>query len=403
MSLPRLPRTMAMTALAWPVLVLLALPGAAPPACAQGPGGATPEFVALEPAVPTSEDLHWEVRFTLRNPLPTGLYMDSLWCDVEDLDPGQTRTPRVTRMDMQQLLGLVADLSPGEGTAFQFESPSTVEQGRLTFHLLAHDAAHKRYPLETRVEVTPGPTTERYPSRFLTVDGRKVEIVLVPALRDSAPRPAPGILLVHDHGENARKLLRTALLLARRGYAVMLVSMPGYGLSEGAPDYMGPATLRAAQAALDELARTPGVDPKRLGVWGAARGANVAMTLAVRRGDVAAVVAQSGVYDLWAAWRGGASARLRGMVAAEAGRDSSAWRERSPALQSPGPLEAAVLFLHGEKEPEAPVAQARSFFEALRAAGKHAEAKFFPGGERALPRNEILSLTLAFFARQLHP
>jgi len=401
-SRPRPPRVPAATALVALVAFLPALSGAATPRQPAPAAGPVPVLSALETQVPLTDELHWEVRFTLSNPLPSGLYMDSVYVDTEDLDPGVTRTPRKGRLSMQRMVGIISDLSAGEGTYFQLESPSPFEHGWLDFHLVTTDAGKRRYPLHVRVEVTPGPTPARYPSRFLTVEGRKVEVVFVPSLRDSAAA-APGVLFVHDHGEDARKLLRTALALAHRGYAVMLVSMPGYGQSEGEPDYMGPATLGAAAAALDELARTPGVDAKRLAAWGHGRGANVAMALALRRPDLAAVVAESGTYDLWAAARGKDGAGVRRTIVAEAGRDSAAWRERSPAAQPAGPLQASVLLVHGEGDTGAPAAQARAFFAALQAAGKHVEASFLPGDAATLPRMQAMKAEQAFLARTLKP
>ncbi len=400
MSLPRPSRLVAAAALLALALVAPALPGAAP-ARAAGPAGPEPVFTALDSVVTAGDNLHWEVRFTLHNTLPTGLYPDSLWCETEDLDPGQTRAPRKAFLDIQRLLVLVANVGANEETAFQLEGPAAFEHGWLDFHLLLHDMEKRPYALHTRVELRPGPASERYPSRFLTVDGRKVETVLVPAVREGKTGPAPGVLLLHDDGENARKLLRSALYLSGRGYTVMLVSMPGYGLSEGEPDFMGPASVSAAQAALDELARTPEVDPQRLGAWGEGRGANLAMTLALRRPDLAAVVAESGIYDLWAAAR--ADAAIRKAIVAEAGGDSSAWRERSPALNKADGLKAAVLFVHGEQDARAPVAQARAFYEALGAAGKNVQAKFLPGGAQALPRNPVLMAAQAFLAKALRP
>jgi pimeloyl-ACP methyl ester carboxylesterase len=366
------------------------------PAQAEGPA-----LVPSETRITTSEDLRWAVNFSIINPLAGGLYMDSVYCDMEDLDPGETRAPRTTRMNLQHLLAIIPNLSAGENGYFLFEGSAACEKANLDFHLVTHDAAGTVYRLAARIEAGPGPLAERCPSRLLTVQGRAVEVVLVPAVRDSARGPGPGLLLVHGEAGNARKMLRTALLLSHRGYTVALVSQPGYGLSAGPPDLMGPATVRAALAALDLLAVSPRVDPKRLGVWGVERGATVAMELAMRRGDLAAVVAQSGVYDLWAAGRG-APAR-RDAIVAEAGRDSSGWRERSPALESPGKVGAAILFLHDEQDPDVPFAQALGYYEALRAASVRVQSKFFPSTGHHMPRGEALSVATAFLARELHP
>jgi len=54
--------------------------------------------------------------------------------------------------------------------------------------------------------------------------------------------------------------------------AVGGVSQPGFGTSAGPADLAGPATLAALEAALAELKRMPGIDPKRVFVLGHSQG-----------------------------------------------------------------------------------------------------------------------------------
>ncbi len=381
-------------------LALCAVAFAALPALAQEPALTTPL-----PRITADDELHWTVPFGISNPLSGGLYMDSLWCEIQDLDAGGTAAAGTTRLPLQHLLRILPNLSAGESGYFQYDGPAMAERAKLTFHLLTHDAAHQAHDLVCVVEAGPGPLSERYASRFLTVGGRQVEYVLIPSLKDTsagAGADRPGLMLIGDESESARRMLRDGLVMAHRGYTTLLLSAPGYGRSRGPADFMGPATLGAATAALELLEKTPGVDPRRVAVWGKGRGATVAMELATRRAELAAVIAQSGLYDLWAAWRGAQDPAVRAAIRAEAGTDSSAWRLRSPALD-PAAVHAPVLLLHGERDESFPVAQARSFAAALTARGADVNAQFLPEGTAALPLFEVVRLAYPFLDQRLHP
>ena len=52
--------------------------------------------------------------------------------------------------------------------------------------------------------------------------------------------------------------------LAHDGIVAVAVSQPGYGKSDGPPDYCGPVTQEATRAVLAEMRRLPFIDPKRI-------------------------------------------------------------------------------------------------------------------------------------------
>jgi dipeptidyl aminopeptidase/acylaminoacyl peptidase len=382
------------------LLLSLILAGSIGPA-ARGSAAAaadSPGFVADTSRFEASDQLEWRVAFRVTNPFAVGLYLDSLSCEVEDLGPGETRGPRTTVIDASASVRALETLSAGESGNFEFTGSALAEHAKLTFRLRAHRADGNSYSVATQVEALPGPVSREHPSEFIDVGGKRVETILFPAARDSGL--APGLLLVHGHANHARKMMRSGQLLAQRGYTVMLVSMPGYGQSDGPADFMGPATVRALDAALDRLKRAPGVDPKRLGAWGVSRGATAVTLLAEKRADLAAVVSQAGVYDLWAGYRGTRIPGIRETIVREVGPDSAAWRARSPAL-APGRPAAAFLILHGEEDLNVPAAQAHAFVETLKARGTQVESHFFPASEHMLPRGQVLGLALDFFARHL--
>ena len=117
---------------------------------------------------------------------------------------------------------------------------------------------------------------------------RAVIHVRKPTLRVFRPaRPDGSAVLVCPGGGYQRVVLdkegdETAMRLARAGVtaAVLIYRLPGDGWSAGLD-----VSLNDAQRAMRLLrARTPGVDPKRVGVLGFSAGGHVAASLALRSG-----------------------------------------------------------------------------------------------------------------------
>lgn len=358
--------------------------------------------IRCEPAVFEPDDeFVWHSTLTLSNPSAVPLIADSGRVVVEDLGKGETRVPRTSELPLSRLVKVLGTLEPGDSRSVAWSAPATIEHGRASIEIDMHDSSGASRRLTASARIEPGPYSKLHPSDLLVVGGRKVEVVYV-APADSSALPAPGVLLVHGHAHHARQMLRRARTLSREGFAVMLMSQPGYGLSEGPADEMGPRTIAAASAALDRLARSPGVDSTRLGALGFSRGATVVTLLMTRRGDVRAGVAQAGVFDMWAGYRGTQFEGIRANMLAEAGRDSAAWRERSAAY-SAKTLKGRLLILHGEDDANVPVAQAKAFYAQLKAIGADVEAEFFPAAEHALPPDLASARALEFLRRTLAP
>lgn len=372
---------------AWLTLAAPAVAGVAP-------------TVTVEPArIVAGPDLTWSASVTITNPTADSLRVDRIELVVEDRDPGETRAPRESRLPLPPGTGIARDLAPGGANTFRFKVPAPAESAAVRIEARLRDSRCDSILAAGTADALPGPASRRYPSELLGVNGRRVEVVRVTP--DVLPaRGAPGVLLVHGHGHHARQMLRAAMRLAQGGYVVMLVSMPGYGLSEGPADFMGPRTIAALAAALDRLEQTPGVDTKRTAAWGVSRGATAVTLLAERRPELAAVIAQAGLYDVAAAARSGMDPAIRANLIAEAGDDSLAWRERSPGLAVER-LKAPILVMHGENDANAPAAQAHAFVRALQDRGAPVEAHFFPGAGHALPRDDTSLRALLFLDHAL--
>ena len=127
-----------------------------------------------------------------------------------------------------------------------------------------------------------------------TVDGRNVEAILI---RPLGGGPFPGVLLIPGYDRTARDMLPGAKRLAAAGFASLAVSQPGFGKSQGPPDFVGPKTLKVLKASYELLKHQMFVDPKRTGIYGYSRGGMAASLLAVELDDVKAAVFGAGVYD----------------------------------------------------------------------------------------------------------
>jgi hypothetical protein len=104
-------------------------------------------------------------------------------------------------------------------------------------------------------------------------------------------RNGAALLVVHGSGGSRAGTARHAALLARLGYGVLAIDLPGHGESGGHANLLGSGAQPALAAALGWLARRPGVDPHRLGGLGLSLGAEVLLEAATRDRRLRAVVA----------------------------------------------------------------------------------------------------------------
>jgi pimeloyl-ACP methyl ester carboxylesterase len=381
------------------VLTLAAFSSLARAATTPPPTAKDPSVESLEPRTAADEQMLWGTTLRVTNSTENGLYVDSARCVIEDLDPGVTGNPKKYSVTLPGFSIIMPSLSAGQAGDARYQFPATADRARLTYHIHTHSAAGKHWELTTVVEADPGELSKRLPSAMIDAGGHKVETVFMPALAESGKK-MPGILLVHGSGSHARTMLRLGDYLANRGFHVMLVSQPGFGTSDGPADFAGPATVSALSAALDRLERSPGVDTLRIGVWGIDRGATAASLLAAKRPEVRAVIAQSGIFDLWSTYRGTNLPALREAIVREAGRDSNAWRARSP-IAGESHLHGAVMILHGELDAQIPAVQAQSYQATLERGGTTVESQILKRTGHSIPQGTMQKTTLGFLHRYL--
>jgi acetyl esterase/lipase len=223
--------------------------------------------------------------------------------------------------------------------------------------------------------------------------------------------------------------------LLRRGF---IVASANY---RHAPEHRHPAQFDDVRAALDFLRRSRGefgIDPERLGVWGASAGGHLAALLALAPADAFAGVAGRGTSiettqeptprsetvesSSHTAVRAAAvlygptdltsddlPERTRGIIRTVFGDDPDVLRRASPMahIRPGGP---PMLLIHGERDQSIPLSQSERFQSALEAAGcpvrlltvLHAGHVFRPVDRPIAPTyQEIGQLLADFFESQL--
>jgi hypothetical protein len=139
--------------------------------------------------------------------------------------------------------------------------------------------APERYGLPEIEVIEPGPSGQRIAREGLFGN-------FYPALGDG-PHPAV-LLLGGSEGGLGSATHHTALVLQQEGFAVFQLAYFG---APGQSDALEAVPLELFDRGLDWLKAQPGVDPSRVAVMGASKGAEAALLVASRRPDLAAVVA----------------------------------------------------------------------------------------------------------------
>ena len=220
----------------------------------------------------------------------------------------------------------------------------------------------------------------------------------------------PAMLLVHGHqfGDRpgARLYVDRGLLdpLVAKGFVAAAVSQPGYGQSDGPPDFCGPRSQQAVLGAVEALRRHPRVDPERIALYGYSRGAAVAAMAASHDDELAALVLGAGEYDLFEAIHlldeeDRIQGAIKRNIIRESGGTPEALRLRSPLRSEP--IRVPTLILHGEDDTRTRAEGARALELMLRKAGTPVELAVFPGVGHSIPRELRQEITDRFLERYL--
>jgi len=230
-----------------------------------------------------------------------------------------------------------------------------------------------------------------------TASGKTVEAI---SFRPAGKGPFPAVLLIPGYLDRAADLMRLATALAREGFACLSVTQPGWGRSEGKPDFVGPETILALSTGLRRFEREPWIDRSRVGVFGHSRGGMAASLLAVELRDLRAVVLCAGIYDFGKEYGETQIPGIRDKMQEETHMTPAAVKERSSILRMEK-LRCPVLILHGELDDRVPVSQALLLRDRLAALHKEFEIQLFPERGHDVGTANLVSYASDFFKRKL--
>ena len=216
----------------------------------------------------------------------------------------------------------------------------------------------------------------------------------------------PAVIYVHGHQHPLRPggkaIAQTGLLerVAAAGALGVSLSQPGYGGSDGPPDFCGPRTQGAILSVLRHAVRRLGAEPGRIAVIAGSRGAVAAAVAAAEAPELGALVLTAGVYDLAAGYRDCPWSGIRRNIEREAGTSDEAFRARS-ALGVAHLIRCPVLITHGALDDRFAPEQAERFARALAAREAPVELKIFPDEGHAISRPRFLREAHGFVNRHL--
>lgn len=228
--------------------------------------------------------------------------------------------------------------------------------------------------------------------RFKSRDGLSIEAVLT-LPRDGTHKNLPLILMPHG-GPEARDAAEYdwwTQFLADRGYAVVQPNYrgsTGYGsvFQRAGDGQWGTKMQDDLNDAVDALAASGTIDPKRVCIVGASYGGYAALRGAQRDGGrYRCAISYAGVSDL------NGMIRYDGQfLNANASREG--WRQSAPDLKAVSPVNFAadfstpVLIMHGKKDLRVPLSQSRRMVDRLKAAGKAVDYVEQPLGDHHFSR-----------------
>jgi len=227
-------------------------------------------------------------------------------------------------------------------------------------------------------------------------DGNRVQAI---SYRPIDKGKFPGLLLIPGYQGDAMTYFPLAIVLAHQGFASLTVAQPGFGKSQGKPDFVGPLTIKALMKGFKKFQSEPYVDRNKMGILGGSRGGMAASLLAVRLKHLKAAVFASGIYDFKKAYDEIKIEGIRENMLAESGMTSEAIKQRSSILQMQK-LNCPVLILHGEKDENVPVSQAILLRDRLIALRKDFEIELFPNVKHDLP-GAALGDSINFLSRKI--
>lgn len=273
--------------------------------------------------------------------------------------------------------------------------------------------------------LAPGSNYQRFIASYKS-EGLKIYALLTIPNGDA---PAGGWpVVIFNHGYIAPSVYRTTEkylaytdAFARNGYIVFKSDYRGHGNSEGEPAgaYGSPSYTIDVLNAVSSIAKYPGANPDKIGMWGHSMGGHITLRSMVTDSRIKAGVIWAGVVasypDLISSWHRRSSTpppgipsgrrRWREELVATYGEPESNpefWNSISANFYLPD-LSGPVQLHHGTADSSVPVTFSQDLDEQIIQAGKTSELYTYPGDDHNIAGNlsAALSRSVTFFDRYL--
>ena len=181
---------------------------------------------------------------------------------------------------------------------------------------------------------------------FTTEDGIKLHAWF--AKKDTA---IATLIISHGNAGNLSHRLEIIRILYQTGFNIFMYDYRGYGRSGGEPSEDG--LYRDGRAAFDHAVTIPGVDPKRIILWGTSLGGAVAVDVAVHRSPAGLILEStfSSAKDVAARAYPFLPARL-------------IMRTKFNSIEKIERIHVPILFMHGNKDTIIPIDLGKKIFNA---------------------------------------
>lgn len=207
--------------------------------------------------------------------------------------------------------------------------------------------------------------------------------------------PFPVMFMLHGYQAPEQNLgggkqlidLQYADNFVGQGIVAVSISVPGFGLSEGAQDLAGPDSQRAIKAVIDYFKTLDFIDGSRMGIYGISKGAMLASMVSAQCPELMCQILEAGRYDLLNV--APMPEYLKGIhdEILRIGCTREALIERS-AVYHVDNVKAATLILHGALDDRKTLASAQLLHEKLIAQGLDSRLEIYPKGLHVLPRKK---------------
>jgi len=185
--------------------------------------------------------------------------------------------------------------------------------------------------------------------------------------------------------------------MVENGMIVVSISQPGYGKSDGPPDFCGPYSQQTVSAVIDYFRKFDFVDKSKMALYGASRGAILASIVATTEPELAALLLEIGTYDLLHEYK-----RLKRLksneekfskiiqnIENETGASEEALKLRS-AIYSAQKIRAPTLILNGEQDQSVDLERVKLFAEKIKDSGTPVKLVIYPNADhQTLPKDKV--------------